>query len=276
MTRAPQPCQEIPVEQVSGGVLARMRPELSVGAALPPAGRQPWGGGSPGAWHAGVAWATMPGWLVMTAGPRCCGRPCPFWTRPGPRGCSGGCLVSPRLLPRLWSGAGTGPPGAGVGPWPRGRALPATGWWRGAWAPKRRPRPRRDRTCNRTCNRTSSGCKGRAGCASLAPGPGCRRDADTRGPPPIAGRPLVQGRGHPPVQACFHCRGDGHRRVVGPALAAAADGARDRRRSPEGRDRCPLGGPGRAAAQAEDRRRVGLVAAGSVARLRAAAAEPLR
>jgi len=36
VTRAPQPGQEIPVEQVSGGVLARMRPELSAGAALPP------------------------------------------------------------------------------------------------------------------------------------------------------------------------------------------------------------------------------------------------
>ena len=40
VTRAPQPGLEIPVEQMSGGVLARMRPELSVGAALPPAGRQ--------------------------------------------------------------------------------------------------------------------------------------------------------------------------------------------------------------------------------------------
>jgi beta-phosphoglucomutase-like phosphatase (HAD superfamily) len=37
-TRAPQSGQEIPAEQVSGGVLARMRPELSVGAALPPPG----------------------------------------------------------------------------------------------------------------------------------------------------------------------------------------------------------------------------------------------
>jgi hypothetical protein len=35
VTRAPQPCQEIPVEQMSGGVLARMRPDLSIGAALP-------------------------------------------------------------------------------------------------------------------------------------------------------------------------------------------------------------------------------------------------
>ena len=38
VTRAPQPGQEIPVEQMSDGVLARMRPELSVGAALPPPG----------------------------------------------------------------------------------------------------------------------------------------------------------------------------------------------------------------------------------------------
>ena len=37
--RAPQRCQEIPVEQMSGGALARMRPEdLSVGAALGPPG----------------------------------------------------------------------------------------------------------------------------------------------------------------------------------------------------------------------------------------------
>ena len=38
VTRAPRPGQEIPVEQMGGGVLARMRPELSVGAALPPPG----------------------------------------------------------------------------------------------------------------------------------------------------------------------------------------------------------------------------------------------
>ena len=35
MTRAPQPCQEIPVEQMSGGALARMRPDLSIGALFP-------------------------------------------------------------------------------------------------------------------------------------------------------------------------------------------------------------------------------------------------
>jgi hypothetical protein len=38
VTRAPQPGQEIPVEQVSGGVLAEMRPDLSIGAALGPPG----------------------------------------------------------------------------------------------------------------------------------------------------------------------------------------------------------------------------------------------
>jgi len=38
VTRALRPCKEIPVEQMSGGVLARMRPDLGIGAALPPAG----------------------------------------------------------------------------------------------------------------------------------------------------------------------------------------------------------------------------------------------
>ena len=38
MTQAPQPRQEISLEQMSDGALARMRPELSVGAALIPPG----------------------------------------------------------------------------------------------------------------------------------------------------------------------------------------------------------------------------------------------
>jgi hypothetical protein len=33
-----QPCQEIPLEQMSGGVLVRMGSDLSIGAALPPLG----------------------------------------------------------------------------------------------------------------------------------------------------------------------------------------------------------------------------------------------
>jgi hypothetical protein len=35
VTRAPQPGQEIPLAQMSDGALARMRPDLSIGAALP-------------------------------------------------------------------------------------------------------------------------------------------------------------------------------------------------------------------------------------------------
>jgi hypothetical protein len=38
VTRAPEPGREIPVELMSGGVLARMRPDLSIDAALPPLG----------------------------------------------------------------------------------------------------------------------------------------------------------------------------------------------------------------------------------------------
>jgi hypothetical protein len=38
VTRASQLCQEIPLEQMSDGALARMRPDLSIGAALPPPG----------------------------------------------------------------------------------------------------------------------------------------------------------------------------------------------------------------------------------------------
>ena len=61
MPRAPQSGQEIPVEQMSGGALARMRPDLGVGAALRPPGGDVGGSGGPGAWQARVAWATMPG-----------------------------------------------------------------------------------------------------------------------------------------------------------------------------------------------------------------------
>ena len=39
VTWAPQPCQEIPVEQMSDGALARMWSDLGIGAALAPAGR---------------------------------------------------------------------------------------------------------------------------------------------------------------------------------------------------------------------------------------------
>ena len=38
MARAWQPCQEIPVEQMSGGVLARRWPDLGIGALARPGG----------------------------------------------------------------------------------------------------------------------------------------------------------------------------------------------------------------------------------------------
>jgi hypothetical protein len=50
VTRAPQPGQEIPVEQMSGGVLTRMRPDPGIGAVLPPRAATP-GSGSPKAWY---------------------------------------------------------------------------------------------------------------------------------------------------------------------------------------------------------------------------------
>ncbi len=81
--------------------------------------------------------ATMTGWLVMTPGP--CRGGCTgwsFWTVPGPRGRSDGCALSPPWLPRPPPGPGTGLPAAGGGPWQRGQALLASGWWREALAPK--------------------------------------------------------------------------------------------------------------------------------------------
>jgi hypothetical protein len=82
-------------------------------------------------------------------------------------------------------------------------------------------------------------------------GAGYRRDADTP-QPAIAERP---GRPYP----CTDRRPRRLRRAVGPAPPAAADSARDRQRNLQHRDLCPGGGPGRAAAQAEDRRRPGPV-----------------
>jgi hypothetical protein len=70
VTRAPQPCQEIPLEQVSGGALARMWSDLSTGALAAPGGSVRVAAARH--WHTRAAWATMTGWLVMTAGTGCC------------------------------------------------------------------------------------------------------------------------------------------------------------------------------------------------------------
>ena len=207
----------------------------------------------------------------MTAGPRCCGAVCPFWTGPGPRGRSDGCPLSPRLLPGPLSGPGTGPPGAGSGPWPRGQAPLASGWWRGALARKRRPGPR----CDRTWNRTWSGCKGRC-CASLAPRP--RLPPGRKHPRPAAYRDMTFRcrHGPPPVQPAVTVVGmvlsvrwglRHPRRLTALAIASEAPTAvinvlRVARAVQRRRPRIAAG--------------YALVVAGSVARLRAASAEPLR
>ena len=190
---------------------------------------------------------------------RCCGGLAPSG-RDEALGALGGCLVSLSVVTEAAVGAGHWPPGRRAGPGRVDEAPRPTGRRPGA-STGSAILPRRDNTATAACNRTSSGCKGRACCASPAPRPCCART-----PTPaarhlerllIAGLALVQGHEHPPVQACFHCRGDGPRRAVGPAPPAAADGTRDRQRILYRRVLCPLGGPGRAAAQAEDRRRVG-------------------
>ena len=171
----------------------------------------------------------MPGWLVMTAGPRCCGWRCPFWTGPGPRGCSGGCA---RVAPVVTQAA------AGAGHWAAGRRQRALAAWASAagfglvaWGlGTEAPTPAEAR---QNMRQNFSGCKGRPVARAWPQGPGCRRDADTRGPPPrspLFG--LAASATDTPCSTCRYCRGDGHRRAVGPAPPAAADGARDRQGSP--------------------------------------------
>jgi hypothetical protein len=57
---------------VSGEALARMRPELGIGALAAPGGSVRVAAARE-LWHTRDAWATMPGWLVLTAGTGCCG-----------------------------------------------------------------------------------------------------------------------------------------------------------------------------------------------------------
>jgi hypothetical protein len=239
---------------MSGGVLAEMRPDP--GHRRRPARRAATSGsGSPGAWHARAAWATMPGWLVMSAGPGCCGWPCPFWTGPGPRGGRRAPAAAPgRVDERCWLRAG------GVGPGHRS-ADPGRG-------------------ATEQAAEYSAAATGGGVARACRHGPGCRRDADPRGPPPrappIAGRPRVQGHGHPLYRLAST--------VVGMVLGVWWGLRWPRRRSV-----LAIAGVAPAAvidvpwvARAVQRRRPrmaagwALVAAGSVARLRAASAEPLR
>src|SRR5579859_1256177 len=217
-----------------------MRPDLSIGAALPPAGRQRRGGGSPGAWRARAARATMRGWLVMTDSWAQFYRVLLMVVLDGTRPSEALEWVSP-VAPAVTQAA------VGAGHWAAGRRAPGPGsvgercWVRaGGVGPGHR---------SAVPGRVESIWRQQGDLArKLRQGPGCRRDANTHGRPAIAARS--------PVWPCFRGHGGGPRGAVGPAQPAAADGARDRRRSPERRVLCSAGAPDRAAAQAEDGRRV--------------------
>ena len=219
------------------------------------------GPGACGAYlHARAARATMAGWLVMTARP-CCGGPlCPFWTGAGPRGRADGCPLSLPSLPGCRRGRALA----------AGRRQRALAEWAGAagfglvaWG---------------LCTEAPTGAEVLENLAALGGmDDGQRRDflrklaagapATAATETPAARRVSRFFRGSP----CFPGSVDGPRRAVAPAPPAAADGARDRQRSPERRLQRPAGGPGRATAQAEDRRRlspgrsrIGSPAAGSI------------
>ena len=212
-------------------------------------------------WHARAARATMAGWLVMTAR-SCCGGPlCPFWTGQALGDARMGVHCRSRRYPGCHRGRALGlrPPAAGPGGVGRRCWLRAggVGPWHGSTDGGRGARE--PRGPGRDGRRAAKGLFAQACCS----GPGYRRDGNTRGPPGIAVLPLVR--------PCFPGSVDGHWRAVAPAPPAAADGARDRQRSPGRRLQCSAGGAGRAAAQAEDgrrlspgRSRIGSPAAGSI------------
>ena len=218
--------------QVSGGVLARMRPDLSIGAALPPAGRQRPGWRQPGSLartrrlgdNAGMArddsWAQVrPAALMLLDGAR-------------PAGMLG---WVPRVAPVITQAV------VGAGHWAAGRRRRALAAWASAagyglvaWGlGTEAPTPAEARQ-NMQQHFQRLQREGRF--ASLAP----KAPAAARTPAPAARRlerhlsriaPVFRYT-DTPVQACFHCRGDGHRRAVGHAPPAAADGARDRPADP--------------------------------------------
>ena len=187
MTRAPQPGQEIPVEQVSGGVLARMRPELSVGAALPPAGRQRSGWRQPGSLartrrlgdNAGMARDDSWAQVLRVALPILDeARPAGVlgWVRPCRPGCDPGrrrgralgrrapAAGPGRVDERCWLRAGGVGPGHGSADPGRGATEHAT----------------------EHAAEHPAAAKGGPVARAWPQGPRCRPDADTRGPPPGA------------------------------------------------------------------------------------------
>ena len=241
----PRPGQEIPVEQMTRELGAR------------------------------VAWATMPGWLVRRW-PGCCGRPCPFWTRLGPRGCWMGASCRPGSYPGRCRGRALGRRARAAGPgyvdehyWLRAGGL---GPGHGSADP--------GRGATEHITELPAAAKGGGVARAWPHGPGCRRD-----PPPrpaawsatYRGSPPCSGPGTPPL---YRLASTVVRMVIGvrwglrwprrlTVLAIAVE-------APNAVIHVPW------VARAVQRRRPriaagwALVAAGSVARLRAAVAEPLR
>ena len=158
-------------------------------------------------------------------------------------------------------GAGHWAAGAGSGPWPRGPALPAPGWWRGALAPKRRPGPRWKRTPSSTGTRCASSAHaspGGAGCAGT----------QTPCPPAIAERPgrpclcLVIGVVFGVRSGLRHPRRLTAHAIASETFSAVSYVLRAARAVQRRRPRIAAGSA--------------LSAAGSLARLRAVSAEPLQ
>ena len=178
-------------------------------------------------WHARAARATMPGWLVMTTWPTC-GR----WLRylDGARPSTTRIWVD-LVVPVVIQAA------AGAGHWAAGRRQRALAEWAGAagfglvaWglgteaataAEVREDFQRQLRDLARERG---------------IDGPGYPQAGDSRGPPDRAVLPLVR--------PCFPGSFGGPQRAVAPAPPAAADGARDRLRSPEPSRMACCGRPG--------------------------------
>ena len=236
MTRAPQSCQEILLEQMSGGALARMRPDLGTGA-LAPRRAAASGWRQPGSLAHSRRLGDNAGMARDDSGDRLLRRLVFMSLLDGTRPSGTLEWVSP-VTPVVTQAA------VGAGHWAAGRRQRALAAWASA-----------------------------AGFGLVAWGLGT--EAPTRAEvqqyieqqkdllrkrglevplPPRRPRPASDRRS--PLLPCFLGRGDGPRRAVGPAQPAAADGARDRQRSPDHLGPCPAGAPGRAAAQAEDRRRL--------------------
>ena len=237
----------------------------------------------------------MPGWLGMLAGPRSCGRPCPFWTEARPAGMR-------RMGARRDSPAGADAAGAlvgarrrsaarrrgGGGPWPRWTESAAgyglDGVQPAGWA--------------REGRRTPGGGARRENIARRRDFERLQRDGRlsarawlAKGPPVLAaGTPTPAGRRLSRSASFFKATDTPQYRLAstvagivigvrwGLRQPAAADGTRDRQRILYRRRSMSPGWPGpcSSAGRGSPPRRALVMRRIRSARLRAAAAEPLR